>query len=333
MATYAGAPPGSGANFAKLKGALAARGASNPGGLAAFIGRKKYGRKGMAKLSAHSHSNALGLASEEGGYSHSHVVTHSHDFASLAHTHDGMAGGYSPRGEMREGSSTSGGVSDAENCSPKLRTPQDGGQHSTGFQAQRLGVGSKTGNYGSQSNTGGRAVSLAQKLPVISPWDILVSRAADGSAQVRHRRGGMDIGTIKRGDDGSWAAQTATGAKLTGHPHQRSALMELLGTWNGAAKAPEKAGVPYAQAPEQTPLMERFGVPAISALANPSNSAGDGPRVTSMGAGGENTDGLSPKGKAIYAKLKARGFPPERALAFAKRAQNMGAGSFKKASS
>lgn len=66
MATTAGAPPGSGKNFAALKGKLAARGAHNPGALAAWIGRRKYGRKGFAKLSAKgrssSHSNpARGL--------------------------------------------------------------------------------------------------------------------------------------------------------------------------------------------------------------------------------------------------------------------------------
>jgi hypothetical protein len=252
MATFAKAPPGSGANFAKLKGALAARGASDPGALAAYIGRKKYGHKGMAKLSAmgqhkQEHSNAL------------------------------------------------------------IDTPT-------------------------------RATPPANRLPVVSPWDILVSRNEDGSAQVRHRRGGTDIGTIKRGEDGSWAAKVANGAELPGHAHQRSALMELLGTWNTGASKPERAAaVPYAEPPKQTPLMEKFGVPAISALATPMTSASDGPRVTAAGSsdtsGSEDTNGLSPKGKAIYAKLKARGFPAERALAFAKRAQNMGAGGFKKASS
>jgi hypothetical protein len=43
---------GSGARFKKLKGKLSKRGASNPGALAAYIGRKKYGKKKFAKLSA-----------------------------------------------------------------------------------------------------------------------------------------------------------------------------------------------------------------------------------------------------------------------------------------
>lgn len=42
---------GGGGRFAKLKGSLAKKGAKNPGALAAFIGRKKYGKKGFAKLS------------------------------------------------------------------------------------------------------------------------------------------------------------------------------------------------------------------------------------------------------------------------------------------
>ena len=43
---------GSGRRFKALKSRLAKRGARNPGALAAYIGRKKYGKKKMAKLSA-----------------------------------------------------------------------------------------------------------------------------------------------------------------------------------------------------------------------------------------------------------------------------------------
>jgi hypothetical protein len=44
--------PGGGGRFAKLKAKLAKKGASNPGALAAAIGRKKYGAARMAKWSA-----------------------------------------------------------------------------------------------------------------------------------------------------------------------------------------------------------------------------------------------------------------------------------------
>lgn len=43
---------GGGGRFEALKAKLAAQGASSPGGLAAYIGRKKYGKKKFAKLSA-----------------------------------------------------------------------------------------------------------------------------------------------------------------------------------------------------------------------------------------------------------------------------------------
>jgi hypothetical protein len=43
---------GSGARFKALEGKLAKKGISDPGALAASIGRKKYGSKKMAKLSA-----------------------------------------------------------------------------------------------------------------------------------------------------------------------------------------------------------------------------------------------------------------------------------------
>lgn len=43
---------GSGQRFKELEGKLAAKGARNPAALAASIGRKKYGRKRFAQLSA-----------------------------------------------------------------------------------------------------------------------------------------------------------------------------------------------------------------------------------------------------------------------------------------
>jgi hypothetical protein len=43
---------GGGGRFAKLKGQLATKkGVTDPGGLAAYIGRKKYGKKKFQKLS------------------------------------------------------------------------------------------------------------------------------------------------------------------------------------------------------------------------------------------------------------------------------------------
>ena len=47
------APLGSGGRFKALSSKLAEKGAKNPDALAAFIGRKKYGKSKFAKLSAH----------------------------------------------------------------------------------------------------------------------------------------------------------------------------------------------------------------------------------------------------------------------------------------
>ncbi len=44
---------GTGERFKQLSSSLAAKGAHNPGALAAFIGRKKWGAAKMGKLSAH----------------------------------------------------------------------------------------------------------------------------------------------------------------------------------------------------------------------------------------------------------------------------------------
>lgn len=42
---------GSGTRFRRLKGQLRRKGARNPGALAAYIGRKKYGKRRFQKLS------------------------------------------------------------------------------------------------------------------------------------------------------------------------------------------------------------------------------------------------------------------------------------------
>lgn len=43
---------GAGGRFAKLKGQLAREGAQDPAALAAFIGRRKYGKKKFQKMAA-----------------------------------------------------------------------------------------------------------------------------------------------------------------------------------------------------------------------------------------------------------------------------------------
>jgi hypothetical protein len=48
--TAAHTPPGSGANFKAVEASAAKSGARNPAAVAAAVGRKKYGKAGMAAL-------------------------------------------------------------------------------------------------------------------------------------------------------------------------------------------------------------------------------------------------------------------------------------------
>jgi len=160
----------------------------------------------------------------------------------------------------------------------------------------------------------GLELAVPASLAVTSPYDVMITRAQDGSsAVIRHRRGGAEIGTIKSTPEG-WVA-VAGGKDLAPHTRQRAALLELIGTHNRASGTPyHRPTEPLQPKPEQTELMRQYGIPAIRAMATPSAGADDGPRVT--------TNGLSPRGTAIYKKLRSRNFPHERAHAFARRAQN-----------
>lgn len=54
------APLGTGQRFKSLKRKLAAKGAADPGALAAHIGRRKYGRAGFAALGAAGRARSAG---------------------------------------------------------------------------------------------------------------------------------------------------------------------------------------------------------------------------------------------------------------------------------
>ncbi len=173
------------------------------------------------------------------------------------------------------------------------------------------------------------ALELAMTIvPVRDPSDLVIVRGENGNAIIRHRSGGDELGTIRR--DGSRWVATVGGRDLAVRNHQRTALADVIGTHNRSALTPQhrpaaSAGEPLQPAPQQTPLMKAYGIPAIR-LATPATSAAAGPRVTmSNGDGdGDDSNGLTPKGKAIFAKLKAKGWPDAKCLAFARRAQNFG---------
>lgn len=324
MATFAGAKPGSGKNFAKLSSTLAARGAKNPDALAAYIGRRKYGRKRFGRMSAgHSHSNVYGLAAVPDAL---HTVTHEHGSYGT-HTHsfaDDHGDNYGRDNSTDSGARATG--TSVQRQPEALRTPAPG----TGYVRSGAPLTVRSGPGGAGlANTGQRDIRLSRRMQVTGPSDIIVSRSPDGAAVIRHRLGGASIGTIRRTTDGAWVSQIdGEQGTLPERTHQRTALADLLGTWNKTAASPFRPAAPALQPPpQQTPLMAQYGIPAVRALATPATGAGAGPRVTGMagtaGDGDSDDSGLSSKGQAIYRKLKARGFPDARAMAFARRAQNM----------
>lgn len=213
----------------------------------------------------------------------------------------------------------------------ELRTPANAGlQSSAGYSPGSAGVSVRSGAGGAGlSNGRGREIALSRRLPVRSASDVVISRQGDGTAVLRHRAGGATIGTIRRDGRGYRASLEGRG-DLDPRTHERTAVQDLIGGWNSTAASPFRAAPPLQAPPRQTPLMQRFGVPAIRALAaDPDN---DGDDDSSPSGDTDNDGGLNPKGQAVYRKLKAKGWPDDRAMAFARRAQNMTAGSFKKAS-
>jgi hypothetical protein len=311
---------GSGTRFRRLSATLAAKGASNPDALAAWIGRKKYGAAKMGGLS-HSHSNVglLDILLADTGYDNSEMKCPScgyqADSAKFA-----ISGGAS-------------GTSDSS--SDLLRTPSGGDVASTGFNSSQGVTASGGGSVkGALSNTYGLAGDpLPARLAVTGPFDYIINRSADDPSvvNVRHRRGGDLIGQMRKTDDG-WQGVVGTNALEPRH-QQRAALLELLSVHNRSVVTNSRGSMPLQAPPQQTALMARYGIPAVRAFATPGNGSGDGPRTTTSDSGdGDGPAGLTPKGQAIYKKLIAKGFSTARALAFAKNSQNMSSGSFKKAS-
>lgn len=197
---------------------------------------------------------------------------------------------------------------------------------------------------GSQEQAGPPASPLHPGLRIQGPYDFMINRSSEDPsvAVVRHRRGGSIIGEIEHLEDGTWAGKLG-GTRLEPRTQQRAALLELLGAHN---RQVVRADAPGWQQPRiQTPLMRQLGIPAVAGFATPATGSGDGPRMTKASGGKYDPDndndndgstsakadpdkdgaaGLTPKGKAIYKKLCAKGFPAARALMFAKRAQSFG---------
>jgi hypothetical protein len=320
---------GSGARFKKLSSALAARGAKNPDALAAFIGRRKYGAARFGKLSAHGHAN------DDAGLYLSVTTKDSQGFTLVCPecNYSGPASSFGADGAS------------LEKQPDELRTPAPGTGSVRDGAATTVRGG---GDSHALSNVTPGAIGLtsgtltARRHPISGPMDVLVARGADGKAVLRHRHGGTEIASLRKTEDGRWVA-TVNGQDLAPRDHQRTALMEAVGTYNKAVGgAVHRQDAPLQPPPAQTELMAEYGIPAIRALATPTTSSGGGPRVTMAAgsdddgdddSGSDSAGGLNAKGQAIYKKLIAKGFSKDRALAFAKRAQNTKAGAFGQAAS
>lgn len=324
MPTAAGMPPGSGANFKALEGKLAARGAHNPGALAAWIGRKKYGKKGMAALS--------GKGRHAGGGGHKHA----NDGGDMRQIHLAGTQMQCPNCGYRSDDadfSVSGGASGTDSPSQPedLRTPQS--KLPTGSGTLPLTVrGAGSPDMG-LANRSGRAVNLARRFPVQSQMDMVVTRSADGSHLVRHRQGGTEVGKLRKTEDGRWQP-VVDGKELEPANHQRTALMSLIGSYNRTTVTADRTGTPLQPPPAQTPLMAAYGVPAIRlASSDDSDDDGDNDDTVSGDTDDDFIGSLNPKGQAIYKKLRSKGMAQKVALAMAKRAQNAKPGVFSTSSS
>lgn len=308
---------GSGARFRKLSATLAARGAADPDALAAFIGRKRHGNTGMGRL-----SSGASLANPDLGIYLSETTKDDQGRTLTCPE----CGHIAPSGDF-------GASGTSLDSKPGiLRTPAP----STGGARKGAAASISSGSAAHALANTRTAVELATgtlRRPIHGPMDVLVKRADDGSALLKHRNGGATIASLRRNDAGKWVA-SVNGRDLEPRDHQRTALMEAVGTWNKAVTgAVRPQAAPLQSEPQQSALMAEYGIPAMrsAAFATPTAGAGDGPKMTTSAASdGTDDNGLTAKGQAIYKKLMAKGFPQARALAFAKNSQKTKAGAFGK---
>jgi hypothetical protein len=313
---------GSGARFKKLSATLAARGASNPDALAAYIGRKRYGNAGMGRLSAGHKQLAnpdLGIYLSETEKDDQGQTLVCPECGHIAPSGDFGASGTSVSakpGVLRTPAPSTGGVRQGVPL-----TVRGGAAHALANDARSSGPAISAYRAAVELATG------TLRRPIHGPMDVLVKRAEDGSALLKHRNGGATIASLRRNDAGKWVA-SVNGKDGEPRDHQRTALMEAVGTWNSAVRgAVRPQSGPLQPEPQQSALMAEYGIPAMrsAAFATPTAGASDGPRMTTASAGGGTDDnGLSPKAQAVYKKLLAKGFPQARALAFAKNSERFG---------
>jgi hypothetical protein len=204
------------------------------------------------------------------------------------------------------------------------------------------------GTWAFQGASDTEAIELAAmtcRMPLIrGAADVQMARSAPGTVTVRHKSSGMHIGTLKSVDnDGQWMATHApTSTKLPKSGSMQGALSSLIAHHNRKAKLP-----PAQQ--DGTASYSGAGIASVKGYANgeqqaldfagalphsaPAVSAGDGPRVTSMGGGKKAASAapmklsaklnLDPAATTVYTRLRKKGLAHGQALALAKRAAAM----------
>lgn len=163
---------------------------------------------------------------------------------------------------------------------------------------------------------------MPAKLPVVrGAADITVRRSVPGALSVTHRSTGAKVGGLTSSGDGKtgWTATHATGKKMPAAPSVSSALAGLIAYHNKIASGKPGGKTVAATADPQD---------AVD-LATPANSAVDGPRVTTMGAGKKAVSKaavklkMDPATALVYARLRKKGMGHGQALGLAKRAAAM----------
>lgn len=270
--------------------------------------KRKYAKQinvgGGNQDMSNAHGHVLDFASV------SHSVTHTHDGST--HTHDFDHDG--------DNDFAGGGVGGTQMQSTGATPQPNNFKGATGVRPQTVRGGS--GGSGAVKGFANDGIELARRLPVRTGDDVIVSRVPGGGVVIRHRAGGQEIGQLKYNGDGTVSA-VLDGKTLQPHRMERSAIQEMLSTYNTTTTTAERPAMPLQQPPVQPELFSQLGVANIRAFA----SDGDADDTSGGGSGG----GLSPRGQGIYKKLIAKKVSPKVAMAMAKRAENTTPGHFGKA--
>jgi hypothetical protein len=184
------------------------------------------------------------------------------------------------------------------------------------------------------TNDDGEAINLASTLPRRMPIvrgaaDVQMARTAPGVISVMHKSTGMKLGTITPKGAG-YGTTHGDGTATPASGSQQGALAGLIRYHNQMAAAKNAKTRDEAQASGAGIAMVKGYAgdqPALDFASAPSVTSGDGPRMTTMGAGKASPAatklGLSPECAKVYAKLRKKGLDHGAAMSLAKRAAAM----------